>query len=141
MLPAGPGDSNRAHNALHACVAHGCGRVRTQVGASLSSQALQRWRRIMKRRQERKKLLEDAERRRVSRMERTYGVKSSTLPQARSALCMTLGVGFSAHARHVWRQVRYSSSLSGDTELRVPPLAFSKGRLRGRIMLRPIAMR
>ena len=49
----------------------------------MSLQAWQRWRRIMKRRQERKKLLEEAERRRIRRMERMYGVKSSTLPEAR----------------------------------------------------------
>lgn len=50
---------------------------------SVPLQALQRWRRIMKRRQERKKLLEEAERRRIRRMERAYGVKSATLPEAR----------------------------------------------------------
>ena len=49
-------------------------------------QALQRWRRIMKGRQERKKLLEEAERRRIRRMERAHGVKSSTLPEARRPL-------------------------------------------------------
>ena len=53
-------------------------------GLAVSPQAIQRWRRIMKRRQERKKLIEEAERRRVRRMERTYGVKSSTLPPVRS---------------------------------------------------------
>ena len=52
----------------------------------VSLQALQRWRRIMKKRAERKKLLEEAERKRIRRMERAYGVKAATLPQARSLL-------------------------------------------------------
>ncbi|KAK9834016.1 hypothetical protein WJX81_002998 [Elliptochloris bilobata] len=49
------------------------------------AKAIQRWRRIMKKRLERKKRIEEAERRRIRRLERLHGVKPSAQKEAGKA--------------------------------------------------------